>query len=266
MGRLADRKDLEELRREIDEIDRQLISLLARRMGLAGEIARIKEERGKPLRDEGREGEVVERARGLARELGLDPEVAEAVMRVIISRMVQKQAERLERPEWWEHLNRVFRDYPAQLKVAKVLFSRGLRVGKGGKIFCGDMRVPSIQVAREAGVDRRTVEMTARTLLEDEKLGPLFSNLQPLPYLKGVAHHLGLGVVEITAEDATKPGILHEVAGVLSKFRVSVRQVVADDPHLVPYPKLTVVTDRPLKGRVIEELRALPSVQSVIVY
>jgi chorismate mutase len=260
------KKSLEEFRKEIDEIDRQLVSLLVRRMGLAGGIARLKEREGGPLRDEGREEEVVGRARRLAREQGLDPEVAEAVMRVIISRMTQKQAERLERPEWWERLNRVFREYPAQLKVAKVLFARGLRVEREGKIMCGEMRVPSIQVAREAGVDRRTVEMTARTLLKDEKLGPLFSNLQPLPYLKGVAHHLGLGVVEITAEDATKPGILHEVAEVLSRFRVSVRQVVADDPHLVPYPKLTVVTDRPLKGRVIEELRALPSVQSVIVY
>lgn len=257
---------LEELRAEIDEIDRQLVTLLAKRMALAGEIARVKEREGRPLRDERREGEVVERTRRLARERRLDPEVAETVMRVIISRATQKQAERLERAEWWDHLNRVFRDYPAQLRVAKVLFSHGLRVGEGGKVMCRNLRVPSLQVAREAGVDRRTVETTALTLLRDEKLGPLFSNLEPLPYLKSVAHHLGLGVVEITAEDPTKPGILHEVAEVLSKSRVSVRQVAADDPHLVPFPKITVVTDRPLKGKVIEELRALPSVQSVIVY
>lgn len=257
---------LEELREEIDEIDRQLISLLARRMGLAREIARLKEERGMPLRDERREEEVVGRAREMARRLGLEPEVAETVMRVIVSRMARKQAERLERPEWWEHLNRVFGDYPGQLKVVRVLFSRGLRVGEDGKILCGDMRIPSTQVAKEAGVDRRTVEMTARTLLRDEKLRPLFSHLEPMPYLRGVAHHLGLGVVEITAEDATKPGILHEVAEVLARFRVSVRQMVADDPHLIPLPRLTVVTDRPLPGEVIEELRALPSVRSVIVY
>ncbi|MEM0358402.1 MAG: chorismate mutase [Candidatus Hadarchaeales archaeon] len=259
-------KGLEELRAEIDEIDRQLVGLLARRMELAEEIARVKELEGRPLRDERREAEVIERARKMAKELRLDPEIAETVMRVIISRSTQKQAERLRGPEWWEHLNRVFREYPAQLQVAKVLFSHGLRVGEGGKVMCKNLRVPSVQVAKEAGVDRRTVETTAMTLLGDEKLGPLFSNLEPFPYLKTVAHHLGLGVVEITAEDATKPGILHEVAEVLSKFKVSVRQVVADDPYLVPFPKITIVTDQPLKGKVIEELRALPSVHSVIVY
>ncbi len=187
-------------------------------------------------------------------------------MRVIIARMTSKQVEKLEKAEWWGRIQEAFREYPAQLQVIRTIFKYGLRVGENGKIMCGNIKVPSIQVAKEAGVDRRTVETTARSILSDERLKAIFSNLEPVPYLKNVAQYLGLGVIEITAKDATKPGIIHEVSGVLSKFKISVRQAVTDDPYLVALPKLTIVTDRPVKGRVIEALRNLHSVQSVVVY
>jgi hypothetical protein len=84
--------------------------------------------------------------------------------------------------------------------------------------------------------------------------------------LKGVAQQLGLGVIEILPKDAAKPGILSEVSSVISKFGISIRQAVADDPYFVAQPKLTLITDEPVKGEVIEALRKIRSVQSVIVY
>ncbi|MCF0120053.1 MAG: chorismate mutase [Oscillospiraceae bacterium] len=53
---------LSALRRDIDEIDSELVKLFARRMRICGEIGRIKRERGLPIDDEKREIEVVDRA------------------------------------------------------------------------------------------------------------------------------------------------------------------------------------------------------------
>jgi predicted regulator of amino acid metabolism with ACT domain len=53
---------------------------------------------------------------------------------------------------------------------------------------------------------------------------------------------------------------------VVSKFGLRIRQAVADDPYFVAQPKLTIITDEPVGGKIIDALRKLPSVQSVIVY
>jgi predicted regulator of amino acid metabolism with ACT domain len=152
------------------------------------------------------------------------------------------------------------------MSVARVMIKYGLRVMENGEIGCGGIRIPAVQIAKEAGVDRRVVDFTARRILGDKKLRDIFENLEPIAYLKGFAQQLGLGVIEIIPEDAARPGILREVTGVISKFGLSIRQSVSDDPNFVPQPKLTVITDEPVKGVVIESLRKLPSVRSVIVY
>ncbi|HID03020.1 MAG TPA: amino acid-binding protein [Desulfobacterales bacterium] len=166
----------------------------------------------------------------------------------------------------WVQVQSVFKDYPAQLSVARILFKYGLRVREDGEIMCGDIRIPATQIASEAGVDRRVVDLTAKRILGDKILGGIFRNLEPFAYLKGVAHSTGLGVVEIMPENAAKPGILRDVSKIISKFGISIRQAVADDPYFIPQPKLTIITDEPLRGEVIDGLRKLPSVRSVIVY
>ncbi|KUO41106.1 MAG: hypothetical protein APZ16_05745 [Candidatus Hadarchaeum yellowstonense] len=152
------------------------------------------------------------------------------------------------------------------MNVARVMFKYGLRVMEDGTIACGGIKIPAVQIAKEAGVDRRVVDFTARRILSDKSLRDIFENLEPIAYLKGFAQQLGLGVIEIIPEDASRPGILKEVTGVIAKFGLSIRQSVTDDPHFVPQPKLTIITDEPVKGEIIEALRKLPSVRSVIVY
>jgi hypothetical protein len=166
----------------------------------------------------------------------------------------------------WSRIQKAFEDYPARLRVVRILFKYGLRVSDNGEIACGDIRIPAVQIAKEAEVDRRVVDSTAKIILKDKKLSGIFKNLEPLAYLKGVARELGLGVIEILPENAAKPGIIKEVTGVVSKFGISIRQAVADDPNFVPQPKLTLITEEPVKGAVIEELRRLPSVRSIVVY
>jgi predicted regulator of amino acid metabolism with ACT domain/chorismate mutase len=256
---------LRALRQEIDRIDEQLIDLLAARLKLANDLVAIKRRLGKDIRDVEREREVVALARRRARERGLDPTFAEWVMRLTIAQMAGAQMERAG-VGLWNKVQKAFEGQPAQLNVVRILLKYGLRVREDGEIACGDIRIPAVQIAKEAGVDRRVVDAAARRILQDSELREIFSNLEPIAYLKGVSRALGLGVIEILPKDAKRPGIISEVTGAISKFGISIRQAVADDPYFTPQPKLTIITDEPVKGEVIEALRKLPSVQSVIVY
>ena len=49
--------DLRDYRRQIDEVDTQLLSLFVRRMELSSEIAEYKKKNGLPVMDESREAE-----------------------------------------------------------------------------------------------------------------------------------------------------------------------------------------------------------------
>jgi predicted regulator of amino acid metabolism with ACT domain/chorismate mutase len=257
---------IEQLRRQIDDIDRRLIALLSERLKLAEEIAEIKHKLRAGVRDELRERAVIDRSRSMAREFGIDPDFAESVMRLVMAHMVGEERVRLGGAGVWNVVHKAFEEQPAQMSVARLMFKYGLRVREDGEIACGDIRIPAVQIAKEAGVDRRVVDFTAQRILKDKRLREIFENLEPIAYLKGVAQQLGMGLIEIIPEDAAKPGILKEVSGVISRFGVSIRQSVADDPHFVPQPKLTLITDEPVSGAVIEALRKLPSVRSVIVY
>jgi chorismate mutase/prephenate dehydrogenase len=75
---------LEELRKHLDDIDRQLIELIADRQRTSGEIARVKRSTGHPTRDYGREREVIVGARALAESRGVPAHIAEDLMRMLI--------------------------------------------------------------------------------------------------------------------------------------------------------------------------------------
>jgi chorismate mutase/prephenate dehydratase len=52
-------RTLEELRYEIDNIDKELVSLLEKRMDAVGEVALFKKKNGTPILDETREKQVI---------------------------------------------------------------------------------------------------------------------------------------------------------------------------------------------------------------
>lgn len=264
-SKMSDKK-LGDLREEIDQVDQKLIDILAQRLEIADQILKIKEETGKKIRDKKRELEVIERVRKLAREKDIDPEFIEDIIRIAISQTARVERVKAGEPGMWSQIQKAFVGNPAQLKVARVLYKFGLRVNEDGDVTCGNIRVPSVQIAREAGVDRRAVDSTAQNIFENEKLREIFSNLKPIPYLKAVAQQINLGVIEILPTDATQTGIISEVTDVISKHGLSIRQSIADDPYFTAQPKLTIITGEPVSGKVIEELRELPSVESVIVY
>ncbi len=77
---------LEELRREIDAVDDQLVGLLADRAALVREVWTLKRALGQPLRDPLRESAIFERAVLRARARELHPEVLQAVLELLVGR------------------------------------------------------------------------------------------------------------------------------------------------------------------------------------
>jgi chorismate mutase/prephenate dehydrogenase len=85
---------LDDLRRRLNDIDRQLISLVAERKAVSAEVARVKRSTGYPTRDYEREREVILGVRATASELGVSPALAEELLRLLIrsSLTTQEQA------------------------------------------------------------------------------------------------------------------------------------------------------------------------------
>jgi chorismate mutase/prephenate dehydrogenase len=86
--------NLDELRTAISDLDARLIELVARRQALGEQVAAVKRATGRPTRDFGREREVILRARTLASQQGVPPDLAESLLRRLIesSLTTQEQA------------------------------------------------------------------------------------------------------------------------------------------------------------------------------
>ncbi len=87
------RERLAELRGEIEALDRQLVELIARRVGMAREVGAAKRAAGAPILDPGREAEVVRRASGMARDAGVPEEDVREIFWHLIGMTRRAQAE-----------------------------------------------------------------------------------------------------------------------------------------------------------------------------
>ncbi|WP_152041292.1 chorismate mutase [Salinigranum salinum] len=76
--------DLDELRTEIEDIDREIVELVARRTYVADTIADVKAERGLPTTDESQEERVMDRAATNAERFEVDANLVKAVFRLLI--------------------------------------------------------------------------------------------------------------------------------------------------------------------------------------
>ncbi|MDH3352182.1 MAG: prephenate dehydrogenase/arogenate dehydrogenase family protein [Gammaproteobacteria bacterium] len=83
--------NLDDLRNDLSAIDRQLVDLIAERQRIVGEIGRNKQTSGKGTRDYAREKDVLDMGRAQALELGLDPDLAENVLRMLIRSSLASQ-------------------------------------------------------------------------------------------------------------------------------------------------------------------------------
>ncbi|MFD1599764.1 chorismate mutase [Halobellus rarus] len=75
---------LDELREEIEDIDREIVELIARRTYVADSVAQVKAEKDLPTTDEGQEDRVMERAGRNAEQFDVDSNLVKAVFRLLI--------------------------------------------------------------------------------------------------------------------------------------------------------------------------------------
>jgi len=81
---------LTEYRNMLDNVDGSLISILAKRFKITDEVGVLKKENGMPPVDAEREREQFERIRELAVAHGVEPEIAEKVLRLVIDMVVER--------------------------------------------------------------------------------------------------------------------------------------------------------------------------------
>ncbi len=87
---------LSDLRQEIDALDAELVSLMARRQRCVERVVEIKRARSLPARIPERIDEVLERVRGLAEAQRLEPDLAVAVWREMIEQFIAYEERALE--------------------------------------------------------------------------------------------------------------------------------------------------------------------------
>ena len=166
----------------------------------------------------------------------------------------------------WSKIEKYFRKYPAQMKVAKLIFERGFQVREDGKIVSGNIEIPHTQIAKEAEVERRAVDSTVRTILSKPELKRIYRNLRHVYLLQEVAREFNLSVIVFTPENAKKAGIISNVTKIISENGLSIKQAFAEDPDLSPEPRLIIIIEGEIPPNVIKELKNLPGTKSVTVY
>ena len=85
-------KELAELRLELDQLDREIVSLFERRMGVSRQVAQYKQAHGLPVLDAGREAQVIASRQALLEESSLAPAVGTLFETIMaLSRQEQEQ-------------------------------------------------------------------------------------------------------------------------------------------------------------------------------
>lgn len=84
-------ENLEELRHRLDGLDEQLVNIIAERQELIALIGEAKGRVGRQIRDFKRERIVLDRARAASRKAHVDPDLCEAVFKLLIASSLQRQ-------------------------------------------------------------------------------------------------------------------------------------------------------------------------------
>ncbi|MBO4797729.1 MAG: regulator of amino acid metabolism, contains ACT domain protein [Candidatus Methanomethylophilaceae archaeon] len=162
-----------------------------------------------------------------------------------------------------DSLNEYFEGYPSQLKVANLLFARGIKV-IGGKAYCGEIEQTDSAIGRAADVDRRVVHATLARISSVPELDTIFSKLECMLSMEYIAPEIGCSSLTIEPTDAKMSGILSGVMNIIYKHGLSVRQAMVDDKGKREDSVLTVVIDGSLPPGLITELESCRGVSRII--
>jgi predicted regulator of amino acid metabolism with ACT domain len=166
----------------------------------------------------------------------------------------------------WEKIKANFQNRPSQMKIVRKMIELGLRVDDDMSVYCGDLKITDVYLAKTVDVDRRIVKFTIKTILNNEYLSGIFKNIVPAgTLLKNIAKNLSLGVVEIET-DQDNYGILAEASRILFLRKINIRQAYANDKDMDGFPILTIITEAPVPGDIVNELLSIKGITKVSIY
>ena len=165
----------------------------------------------------------------------------------------------------WRKYAKYFNPYPQRKKLAQKLIEHGLKI-KGNKIYCGEIELSDSKISKAFKLDRRIINSTINTIKQNPELKKIFTNLNSTCHLKDVAPHMKWGVIEIIPTDPSIPGILTDVSKIVSDAKISIRQAIVDDFELSEEPRLFIVTEKPIPGKLIPQIKQAKGVKAVLIY
>ncbi len=157
-----------------------------------------------------------------------------------------------------------FGEYPARKKVAEIIFNSGFSV-REGKIFSRNVEIPVSSIARAADVNRKIVYHTVEQIEKNYALRSIFERIEPMTNLRRVGPIVGWDVIELKMDMDGLSCALKDVVAILSEEGCNVRQIVGEEP-LLSNGKIFVVLTRPVPIRLLEKIKALPSVNDITLH
>lgn len=166
----------------------------------------------------------------------------------------------------WGKIHEKFKKYPARMRVAEKMIELGLCLKDDGKIYCGNLKISDKALATAADVDRRAIKSTIDIIKNDDELFQLFNNIIPAgTLLKNIAKNINLGVIEIEV-GSDNEGLLAATTDLISKKGINIRQAYAEDSAMQEFPILTIITENPISGDLINEFLKIKGINRVSIY
>ncbi len=165
-------------------------------------------------------------------------------------------------------MKKVLDMFPESARVRKIVAAEflrlGLKVDGSGRILIGNIEIPPAKIGRALGVDRRVVIDTAKLIVDNDKLLPIFYNMESRAFISNIAKELDFDTIEIRA-DPNRIGIVAIVSKILADEKVAIRQIISDDPDLFPDPVLTVIINGKVNAKIINRLKKSEVAESILI-
>lgn len=165
----------------------------------------------------------------------------------------------------WKQISKHFKKYPQRQKIAKKMLEYGIKI-KNGKLYSGKIQLTNTKVARALNTDRRAINATIQLIQQKTQLKKIFTKLQPTCHLKEVAPEMNWGVIEIIPTDPSQPGILAQIAKIIAKNKISIRQTIVDDFEISEQPRLFIITEKNIPHKLIPKIKKSKGVKAVLIY
>jgi len=79
-----------------------------------------------------------------------------------------------------------------------------------------------------------------------------------------MAREMGWDVLKIIPHNASQPGIIDQVATIISEENISIRQAIVDDYEINEEPSLYVITETRIPSHIIQKIKVITSIKLVI--